>query len=83
MVQMDVMVQMELLEQMDVTVLNYWVELLRQLLKMVKTVTLTSMQLQVMFTKKKAKTGSKSVILEDHKVLKVIKDKMELKDHKV
>ena len=50
---------------------------------MVKTVTLTSMQLLVMFTKKKAKTGSKSVILEDHKVLKGIKVKMESKDHKV
>ena len=40
------------------------------------------MQLQETFTKKKAKTGSKSVILEDLKDLKVIKGKMELKDHK-
>ena len=49
---------------------------------MVKTVTHTSMQLQETFTKKKAKTGSKSVILEDHKVLKGIKVKMESKDLK-
>ena len=54
-----------------------------QLLMMVKMVILTLMQIQETFTKKKTETGRKSVILEDHKVLKGIKVKMEPKDLKV
>ena len=50
---------------------------------MEKMVILISMQRQVMFTKKKTETGRQSVISEDHKDSKVIKVKMELKDHKV
>ena len=47
---------------------------------MEKMATLTLMLLQVMFTKKKVKTGTKLGTSEVLKVLKVKKDKMVLKD---
>ena len=50
---------------------------------MVKMATLTSMLIQVMFTKKKTEPGIKSGTSKDLKVLKVKMDKLEPKDRKV